>query len=154
MYRPLRLAALIAAWSLSSAALAQGYDDTLATVGDCRAIYEQVDIDGVSEPVAARVCLQADGTWQIVGDDGDSSLIVYPVAAYPYPDSWYRGPPIFVGVGTRFVFIDRFHHFHHFHRMGNGHFGGFHRNEFHSHAVVPNGGFSGGMHGSGGGHHR
>lgn len=149
MHFPLRFAAIVAALSVSSAAFAQGYDDSLAAVGDCRAILEQADIDGVIQPVAARACLQPDGTWQIVRDDDDSSVIVYPAAAYPYPDPWYWGPPIFVGIGAGFVFIDRSHHVHHFHRMGHPHFGGFHSN-----AVMPHDGFHGGMNGSGGGHHR
>ena len=157
MLFPLRFAAVVMALSLSSMAWAQDYDDSLAAVGECRAILEQADVDGVSQPVAVRVCLQPDGTWQIVRDDDDSSVIVYPAAAYPYPDLWYAGPPIFVGIGTTFVFVDRFHHFHHFHRMGHPHFGGFHPN-----AVAPHGGFHndfhgdfhGGMNGFGGGHHR
>jgi surface antigen len=149
MHSPLRLAAIAAALSLSHMVFAQDYGDPLAAVGDCRAIPEQAEIDGVNQPVAARACLQPDGTWQMIRDDEDSSVIVYPVAAYPYPDPWYWGPPIFVGFGASFVFVDHFHHFHHFHRMGHAHFGG-----FHAHAVVPQGGFHGGMmHGSGG-HHR
>ncbi|SAK56045.1 hypothetical protein [Caballeronia ptereochthonis] len=154
MSSPFGLAAAVMALSLSSAAFAQSYDDSLAAVGECRAILEQADIDGVSQPVAARACLQPDGTWQIVRDDEDSSVIVYPVAAYPYPDPWYWGPPIFVGIGASFVFVDRFHHFHHFHRMEHAHFGEFHPGGFHSRATMPHEGFHGGMHGFGGGHHR
>ena len=59
-----------------------------------------------------------DGTSQIMRDDHDGSVLVYPgVASYPYPDPWYWGPPIFIGLGASFVFVDRFHHFHHFHHM-------------------------------------
>ncbi|WP_069915697.1 hypothetical protein [Caballeronia insecticola] len=156
---PLRLCSLLLVLVLTLAlpAFAQGYDDPLAAIGDCRAIPEQADIDGISQPVAARACLQPDGTWQIVRDDADSSVIVYPIAAYPYPDPWYWGPPIFVGFGTSFVFVDRFHHFHHFHRMGHEHFGGLHHGGFggyhayaHPYSVAPHGG----MHALGGGHHR
>ncbi|MDB5787109.1 MAG: hypothetical protein JWQ50_7024 [Caballeronia mineralivorans] len=71
-------------------------------------------------------------------------MLVYPVAAYPYPG----GPPLFIGVGASFIFVDRFHHFNHFHQMDHDHFGvrfgeDFHRRPF------PGGGMHvfGGMHG-------
>ncbi|GAU06330.1 lipoprotein [Burkholderia stabilis] len=105
-----------------------------------------------------RACLQSDGTWRIVQSD-DGSVLWYPAAAYPYPDPWYWGPPLFIGAGVSFIFVDRFHrfhhfdhfdhfnHFNHFNRMDHRHFGmpvgsGFHRGPF----------IGGGGHGFGGMH--
>jgi surface antigen len=77
------------------------------------------------QQIVGRACLQSDGTWQIMqGPDG--SVLTYPIAQYPYPDPWYWGPPVFIGAGVSFIFVDRFHHFshfHHFHQMGHVHVG-------------------------------
>ncbi|KGV91162.1 hypothetical protein X897_3314 [Burkholderia pseudomallei ABCPW 30] len=99
-------------------ACAQTYDGTTAPIdtSDCRAITGQADIDGTMQQVVGRACLQSDGTWRLV-QNPDGSVPWYPLAAYPYPDPWYWGAPFFVGAGTTFVFVDRFHHFHRFHRF-------------------------------------
>ncbi|MBN3787158.1 hypothetical protein [Burkholderia sp. Ac-20353] len=141
---------------LSVPAFAQGYDDSADYSANCRAVVGQAEIDGMVQQVVGRACLQSDGTWQIV-QSPDGSVVWYPPAAYPYPDSWYWGPPLFVGAGVSFIFVDRFHRFHHFHRVDHFHpmdhhrFGmpmgaGFHRGPF------PVGGFHGfgGMHRFGG----
>ncbi|WP_246024878.1 hypothetical protein [Paraburkholderia dinghuensis] len=119
-------------------ALAQTYDEQqdYADSGNCREVVGQAEIDGVTQDVAERACLQSDGTWQIVqGSDG--SALWYPVASYPYPDPWWWGPPVFIGVGVSFIFVDHFHHVHHFAHFrpfGRGRFkpvgGGFHRAPF------------------------
>jgi hypothetical protein len=89
------------------------------------------------QQIVGRACLQSDGTWQFV-QSPDGSVPVYPVAAYPYPAPWYWWPPLFVGGGVSFIFVDRFHHFRHFghfHQIDHNHFGapmgaGFHRGPF------------------------
>jgi surface antigen len=140
--------------SFSPSVIAQTYDDgpTAAYSTDstnCRAVVGQADIDGTPQQIVGRACLQADGTWQYV-QDADGSVLWYPLAAYPYPDPWWWGAPIFIGVGVRFIFIDRFHHHHRFnylvhvrpldHRVNVPAGMGFHHG-----AVV-----GGGMHGSDG----
>ncbi|KVD84455.1 hypothetical protein WS62_20245 [Burkholderia sp. ABCPW 14] len=125
---------------LSASAFAQMYDDLPAYGTNCRAVLGQADIDGTVQQVVGRACLQSDGTWQIV-QSPDGSVLWYPLAAYPYPDPWYWGPPLFIGAGVSFIFVDRFHHFRHFHRfdhfnqMDHRRFGmpmgtGFHRGPF------------------------
>ncbi|MEN8513004.1 hypothetical protein [Burkholderia sp. RS02] len=137
---------------LSAPVLAQ-MDDELPDYGtNCRAVVAQADIDGTEQQIVGRACLQSDGTWRIVQSD-DGSVLWYPAAAYPYPDPWYWGPPLFIGAGVSFIFVDRFRHFHHFdhvdhfNRMDHRHFGmpvgsGFHRGPF----------IGGGGHGFGGMH--
>ncbi|AUT70224.1 MULTISPECIES: hypothetical protein [Paraburkholderia] len=104
----------------------------------CRNIVGQAEIDGTTQQISGLACQQPDGTWQIQ-QGGDAAAVVYPIPAYPYYDPWYWGPPVAVGFGAPFVFVDRFHHFHH---MNHVHWG------------RPGGGFhgTGGMHGWGGGH--
>ncbi|AXF00246.1 hypothetical protein [Paraburkholderia hospita] len=104
----------------------------------CRNIVGQAEIDGTTQQISGLACQQPDGTWQIQ-QGGDAAAVVYPIPAYPYYDPWYWGPPVAVGFGASFVFVDRFHHFHH---MNHVHWG------------RPGGGFhgTGGMHGWGGGH--
>jgi surface antigen len=116
-------------------------DDSMA----CRNIVGQAEIDGVTQQISAYACRQADGTWQVQqGADGTAAAI-YPLAVYPYypyyDPWWYWGPPVSIGIGASFVFVDRFHHFHHVDHM---HFG------------QPNNGYrsrGGGFHGMGGGGH-
>src|SRR5258706_15725273 len=108
--------------------LAQMYDDSSVPYYgiQCRAVSGQAEIDGTVQPIIARACLQPDGTWQIVRNGPGDTVLVYPVDAYPYRDLWYWGPPVFIGVGTGFFFVDHFHHFHRFHHFdhaGRGHFG-------------------------------
>ncbi|WP_431825326.1 hypothetical protein [Burkholderia sp. F1] len=163
----LRFGALLACVGLAAPALAQPYDESpvLADGTNCRAVVGQAEIDGTMQQIVGRACLQSDGTWQIV-QSPDGSVLWYPVAAYPYPDPWWWGPPLFIGAGASLVFVDRFHRFHHFHHfnhfhpINHGHFGapigaGFH------HGTFPGGGMHGGfggvrgfdgMHGSGGMH--
>ncbi|MGU7769122.1 hypothetical protein ACV229_02930 [Burkholderia sp. MR1-5-21] len=105
-----------------AAVFAQMYDNSAADSTDCRAVVGQAEIDGTEQHVAGRACLQSDGTWQIV-QSPDGSILWYPLAAYPYADPWYWGPPLFLGAGVSFIFVDRFHRFHHFHRFD--HFGRF-----------------------------
>lgn len=167
MDKLLRFGTLLVCLGFSASALAQMYDESPAPAesgGNCRAVAAQAEIDGTIQQMVGRACLQPDGTWQIV-QDPDGTIVWYPVAAYPYPDPWYWGPPLFIGTGVSFIFIDRFHHFHHFHhfdhfhQMDHNHFGapmaaGFHR------APFPGGGVHGfvrmqapnGMHGSAGMH--
>lgn len=148
MDKLLRFGTLLVCLGSSASALAQMYDDlpVPAYSINCRAIVGQAEIDGTIQQIVGRACLQSDGTWQIV-QSADGSVLWYPLAAYPYPDPWYWGPPFFVGAGASFIFVDRFHHFHHFHRfdrfhrfdhfnqMDHGRFGtpmgaGFHRGPF------------------------
>ncbi|MGU7780066.1 hypothetical protein [Burkholderia sp. PU8-34] len=143
----------------SAAVFAQMYDNLPADSTNCRAVVGQAEIDGTEQQIVGRACLQSDGTWQIV-QSPDGSILWYPLAAYPYPDPWYWGPPLFIGAGVSFIFVDRFHHFHHFHRfdhfvrfnqMDHRRFGvpmgtGFHRAPF---PVGAGSGF-GGMHRFGG----
>ncbi|CAB3792859.1 hypothetical protein LMG28614_03595 [Paraburkholderia ultramafica] len=171
MDKLLRFGTVLVCLGFSASALAQTYDESPAPAesgGNCRAVAGQAEIDGTMQQIVGRACLQPDGTWQIV-QEPDGSVMWYPVAAYPYPDPWYWGPPLFIGAGVTFIFVDRFHHFHHFHhfhrfhhfdhfhQMDHNHFGaamaaGFHRGPF------PGGGVHGfvrmqppsGMHGSGG----
>ncbi len=149
MDKLLRFGILIVCLASSTPALPQTYDElpVLGDANNCRAVVEQAEIDGTVQQIVGRACLQGDGTWQIV-QSPDSSVLWYPVAAYPYPDPWYWGPPLFVSAGASFIFIDRFHHFHrfrhfdHFHQIGHNRFGapmggGFHR------APFPGGGMRG-----------
>lgn len=119
----------------SAPLFAQSFDDSMSsdTQSSCRAIAGQAEIDGTMQQIVGRTCLQDDGTWRIVESD-DGSVLTYPIAEYPYVDPWYVGPPVFIGVGVGFIFVDRFHHFHrynHFNQMNHyhvrgGHAGGFH----------------------------
>jgi surface antigen len=148
MRQLVRLGIMLATLGFAAPALAQTYDDAAGGYVDpganCRAVAGQADVDGSMQQVVGRACLQSDGTWQIV-ENPDGSTLVYPVAYYPYPDPWYWGPPLFIGAGVSFIFIDRFHHhshFDHFHQMGHMHVGapmgsGFHGGPSH---------FGGGMH--------
>jgi len=121
------------------------------------------------QQIVGRACLQSDGTWQFVQSPDGSvpvyPVAAYPVAAYPYPAPWYWWPPLFVGGGVSFIFVDRFHHFRHFghfdhfHQIDHNHFGapmgaGFHRGPFPGGGMRGSGGMpvSGGMRGSGGMH--
>ncbi|WP_094782083.1 hypothetical protein [Paraburkholderia ribeironis] len=154
MDKLLRCGTLLVCLGFAAPALAQTYDEPpeLADSTNCRAIFGQVEIDGTMQQVVGRMCQQSDGTWQIVQRE-DGSVLWYPVSAYPYPGTWWWGPPIFVGTGV--IFVNHFHHFHHFdhfHQKGHDHFapigGGFHR------APFPDGGMRGvgGMRGFGGMH--
>jgi hypothetical protein len=112
----------------------------------CRMVSGQAEIDGVTQQIVGRACRQPDGTWQIVQDADGSEAAIYPIPAYPYYpyypyyDPWYWGPPLAIGVGVSFIFVDHFHHFHH---MDHVHFG-----------HPSNGmGMHGGFHGGGGGFH-
>jgi surface antigen len=157
-----RFGIVLVCLGLSATACAQTYDDSTSQEPgiDCRAIVGNAEIDGTMQTIVGRACLQSDGTWQLMRDDYDGSVLVYPVASYPYPDPWYWGPPIFIGVGASFVFVDRFHHFHHFHHMDHNHFGspgfhgGFHTTPGGMHGFNGTHGFGGGMHGMGGGMRR
>jgi surface antigen len=149
MDKPLRLGTLLVCLGFSGLAHAQTDDGppVPAQSAECRAIAGQTEIDGATQQVVGRACLQPDGTWQIV-QSPDGSVLMYPVDAYPYPDPWYWGPPLFIGVGASFIFIDRFHRFHHFdhfHQMDHSRFGARTGAGFH-HGPFP----GGGMHGSGG----
>src|SRR5580700_12123851 len=155
MNKLLRYGTLLVCLGLSAPALAQTYDDLPPpdNSGNCRAVAGQAEIDGTMQEVIGRACLQPDGTWQFL-QSAEGDVLWYPVAAYPYADPWYRGPPLFIGVGASFFFVDRFHHFHHFdhfHQMDHNHFWrpvgtGFHGG--HSpNGGMHNGQFSGGMHG-------
>jgi hypothetical protein len=106
----------------------------------CRTVVGTAEIDGTTQQIMGRACRQPDGAWQIVQDSDGGAVAVYPVPAwpyYPYYDPWYWGPPVTIGVGASFIFVDHFHHFHH---MGHVHFG------------HPSGGMGprGGFHGTGG----
>jgi surface antigen len=154
-----RFGIVLVCLGLSATASAQTYDDSTSQEPgiDCRAIVGNAEIDGTMQTIVGRACLQSDGTWQLMRDDYDGSVLVYPVASYPYPDPWYWGPPIFIGAGASFVFVDHFHHFHHFHHMDHNHFGspgfhgGFHTTTGGMHGFNGMHGFGGGMHGFGGG---
>jgi surface antigen len=151
----LRFGTLLVCLGFTAPAHAQTYDDLTApaTSSNCRAIVGEAEIDGSMQQIAGRACLQSDGTWQIV-QSSDGSVLWYPLAAYPYPDLWWWGPPILFGAGVSFIFVDHFHHFHHFyhfHPMNHGRFGapigtGFHRGPFPGRSRD---GF-GGVHGFGG----
>ncbi|MEK2606470.1 hypothetical protein [Burkholderia arboris] len=108
-----RAAAGIVCLGLSTSVVAQMADDPSGNGTNCRAVVAQADIDGTAQQIVGRACLQSDGTWQIV-QSADGSVVWYPVAAYPYDDPWYWGPPLFIGAGVSFIFVDRFHRFHHF----------------------------------------
>ncbi|WP_175997299.1 hypothetical protein [Burkholderia stabilis] len=101
----------------SASVFAQMADD-VTDYGTCRAVVAQADIDGTEQQIVGRACLQSDGTWQIV-QSPDGSVLWYPAAGYPYADPWYWGPPLFIGAGVSFVFVDRFRHFHHFDHIGH-----------------------------------
>jgi surface antigen len=149
-----RLGIMLAALGFAAPALAQTYDDAAGADVDsganCRAVAGQADVDGSTQQVVGRACLQSDGTWQIV-ESPDGSMLVYPVAYYPYPDPWYWGPPLFIGAGVSFIFVDRFHHhshFNHFHQMGHMHVGAPMGSGFHGGPSR----FGGGSHAFWGGH--
>jgi len=150
MRQLLLLGVMLAAMGCAAPALAQTYNDAAATDIDsganCRAVAGQADVDGSMQQVVGRACLQSDGTWQIV-ESPDGSMLVYPVAYYPYPDPWYWGPSLFIGAGVSFIFVDRFHHrshLDHFHQMGHMHVGAPMGSGFHGGASR----FGGGMHSS------
>jgi surface antigen len=154
MRQLLRLGIVLAALGFGAPALAQSYDDIVGVDGDsganCRAVAGQADVDGSAQQVVGRACLQSDGTWQMV-ESPDGSTLVYPVAYYPYPDPWYWGPPLFIGAGVSFIFVDRFHHhshFDHFHQMGHMHVGAPMGSGFHGGPSR----FGGGSHAFWGGH--
>lgn len=161
MNQLLRFGTLLACLGFAVPALAQTSDDlpVPADSTNCRAVVGQADIDGTTQQIVGRACLQSDGTWQIVqGQDG--SVLWYPVADYPYLDPWWWGPPVFIGAGVSLIFVDRFHHFHHFdhyHLMDRGRFrvpvgAGFHRGGFGGGGARGFGGAHsfGGAHGFGG----
>ncbi|WP_322052751.1 hypothetical protein [Paraburkholderia bannensis] len=144
MSKVLRATPLIITAGLALSAPAYAYDEGVSQdSGTCRAVIESAEIDGAMQEIAGRACLQSDGTWQIVRD-ADGTTLWYPVASYPYTyvDPWWWDPPIFLGVGINFVFVDRLHHFHHFDHfahfspVGNERIGGrmasrgFHRSAF------------------------
>jgi surface antigen len=140
---------LVASVAVSASVFAQTADVPLtsAEVGSCRAVEGQAVIDGQTQQTVGRACLQPDGTWQFVqGPDGNA--VFYPVAAYPYSDPWYYGPPLLLGAS--FIFIDRFHHSHYFNHFRQGDHGNFNHGHFGGGA----GGFHGGGHEGGGGHRR
>ncbi|HEY3536683.1 MAG TPA: hypothetical protein VGL01_04565 [Trinickia sp.] len=158
MDKLLRFGTLAVCLGFSAPTLAQSYYESpdLADSSNCRAVVGQAEIDGAMQQIVARACLQSDGTWQIV-QSTDGSVLWYPVTAYPYPDPWYWGPPLFIGGGVSLILVDRFHRFRHFdrfhhfrhfdrfHQMDSNHFGarmgtGLHRGPF----------SGGGMHGFGG----
>ena len=164
MDKVLRFGALLVYLSFSAPAFAQAYGGLpmQANSTNCRAVAGQANIDGSMQQIIGRACLQSDGTWQFE-QSSDGSVLWYPVAAYPYPDPWWWGPPIFIGAGVSFIFVDRFHHFHHFHhfshfhQLDHNHFGkpvgaGFRRGPFPSGGMRGFGGVqaSGGMRGFGG----
>ncbi|CAJ0816641.1 hypothetical protein LMG18101_03003 [Ralstonia flaminis] len=108
-------------------------------VGTCQPMTGQTEINGVMQEVQGTACLQPDGTWQMVDTDGSPTTDYGP--PYYLDDTWYWGPPVFLG---SVVFVDRFHHIHRMHNVFFRHDGrGFAR-----------GGFRGGFHGGheGGGH--
>ncbi|NTX25566.1 hypothetical protein HT746_00080 [Burkholderia pyrrocinia] len=139
----------------SASVFAQMYDGVPDYGTNCRAVVAQADIDGTEQQIVGRACLQSDGTWQIV-QSPDGSVMWYPAAAYPYADPWYWGPPLFIGAGVGFVFVDRFHHFHHFDHFN--HFNHFNRMDHRRFGMPVGSGFhhgpfiGGGGHGSGGMH--
>ncbi|WGS51410.1 hypothetical protein LFL96_07890 [Paraburkholderia sp. D15] len=98
--------------SCAATAAAQSDDNPTATdTTTCRFVVGQAEIDGVMQQVSGRACLQSDGSWRIVADDpGALAFSGDPVYYY---DPWYWGPPVIVGAGVSFVFIDRLHHVHH-----------------------------------------
>ncbi|KVL03296.1 hypothetical protein [Burkholderia cepacia] len=114
----------------SAAVFAQTYDDLADDTANCRAVVAQANIDGTEQRIVGRACQQDDGTWQFV-QSPDGSVLWYPAVDYPYADLWYWGPPLFIGAGVGFVFIDRFHRFHHFHHVDQVvHFNGMERRRF------------------------
>lgn len=141
--------------AFTASACAQTNDNAAAPDygADCRAVSAQAEIDGTMQEVTGRACRQPDGTWQLVRDTPDGNVLVYPAAVYPYPDLWYWGPPLFIGVGAGFVFVDHFHRFHHFGHVDHDRFGAPHGMGF---GRRPFGGGRmhgpGGMHGFGGMH--
>lgn len=146
----LRFGTLLVCLGFAAPALAQMYDESPAPASsaNCQPVVGQAEIDGTMQQIVGRACQQADGTWQIV-QNPDGTVLWYPVEAYPYPGPWWWGPPIFIGSGVSFIFVDRFHHFHHFDYFhpDHGHFGGPMGLGFH-HGPFP----GGGMHGFGGMH--
>ncbi|CAB3969636.1 hypothetical protein BCO9919_03888 [Burkholderia cenocepacia] len=100
----------------SAAVFAQTSDDLADETTNCRAVVARANVDGTEQQIVGRACLQDDGTWQFV-QSADGSVLWYPAADYPYADLGYWGPPLFIGAGVGFVFVDRFHHFHHFHHF-------------------------------------
>jgi surface antigen len=105
--------ALVACFGYAAPVASQtaAYDAPPPDAAPCRDIAGQAEIDGVMQRIVGRACLQPDGTWRIGQDSG--TVVVVPAPAYPYYDPWYWGPPVVVGVGASFIFVDRFHHFHH-----------------------------------------
>lgn len=154
MSKFLRATPLIITAGLALSVPAYAYDEgTPQDIGTCRAVIESAEIDGVMQEIAGRACLQSDGTWQIVRDV-DGTTLWYPVASYPYTyvDPWWWDPPIFLGVGINFVFVDRLHHFHHFDHfahfshIGNERIGGRMPSRGFHHSAFEHGGFEhGGM---------
>ncbi|WP_322068454.1 hypothetical protein [Paraburkholderia bannensis] len=157
MSKFLRATPLIITAGLALSVPAYAYDEgTSQDSGTCRAVIESAEIDGVMQEIAGRACLQSDGTWQIVRDV-DGTTLWYPVASYPYTyvDPWWWDPPIFLGVGISFVFVDRLHHFHHFDHfahfshfshIGNERIGGRMPSRGFHHSAFEHGGFDhGGM---------
>ena len=118
----IRFGTVLACLVFSISVPAQTYDDSPAAEvsANCRAVAGQADIDGSSQQIIGRACLQPDGTWQFE-QSADGSVLWYPLAAYPYPDPWWWGPPLFISGGVSFIFVDRFHHFHHFHHFDHFH---------------------------------
>ncbi|WP_245253698.1 hypothetical protein [Paraburkholderia sp. LEh10] len=112
----------------------------------CQPVVGQAEIDGTMQQISGIACRQPDGTWQIQQGDGMATATIYPVPAYPsyYYDPSYWGPPVAIGIGGSFVFVDHFHHFHHMNHVHWGRPGG----GMHGHGVFHG---SGGMHGWGGG---
>jgi hypothetical protein len=89
---------------------------------NCQVYTAQVTVDGTTQPIAGRACLQPDGTWQIVEavPGVPPAMAVYTPPPYAYQafyDSWLWGPPLGFSAGG-FVFVDRHHHIHDFHGHG------------------------------------
>ncbi|NPT59196.1 hypothetical protein [Paraburkholderia elongata] len=104
------------------AAPVEAQSDANAPLNDtstCRLVVGQAEIDGVMQQITGRACLQPDGSWQIVEDDG--AVQVFGAAPAYYYDQWYWGPPVIFGAGVSVVFVDRFHHFHHMDHVRDGH---------------------------------
>ncbi|MGH8781324.1 hypothetical protein [Paraburkholderia sp.] len=137
MKKLIRIGILLAGLGMLTPAFAQTDDGSQTVDADnCRAVSGQAEIDGTMQQIVGRACQQSDGTWQIVQTD-DGNALWYPADAYPYPDPWWYGPPLFIGAGIGFIFVDRFHHFHHFnhynhfHQYGYNRFGASARGGFH-----------------------
>lgn len=132
-----RLGSGVACLCLSAvgAAPAGAQTDANASSSDasaCRLVVGQAEIDGVMQQISGRACLQPDGTWQIVEDDAAQALTP------DYYGPWYWGPPVVLGAGVSFIFVDRFHHFHHMDHVHYPHG---------SYGMGGHGGWHGGWHG-------